>query len=339
MNLADKKIAVLGLKRIGDAVYTLQTFEAIKKQYPTASIDVFTESQVTAIYQFNPNISQIFSYPKKSFWLSALKGLKRGGYNVCIINHNALKYALLPFLAGIPVRVGYQKEGRSVFLTHKRPLHKNKVHRLEHNALLLELLSLESRDILPIIYQDVSEQRVTDDLLTQFSLSSKQYAVFIVGSIAQTRRWFPENFAELAKTIMKELNTPVVILGGPDDVQVANQITQLIGDTQIFQNLAGKTSLRETILLFNSAKVVITNDTGPLHVASALGVPVVTWFGAADENEIKPPSKNTTVLNAHVHCSPCVKEVCPENTLECLHKITPEMVIDQVRKCLSESEK
>lgn len=331
MDLNHKRIAVLGLKRIGDAVYTLQTFEAIKRVYPTAKIMVFTEPQVEAIYQHNPFIDEVQSYSKKRFWQSTFKVLKEGLFDACIINHNAFKYALLPFLAGIPVRVGYQKEGRSVLLTHKRPLHETVVHRLEHNALLLDLLSIESRDLLPRIYEGSEEMGLSGELLSKFGLVDRGYVVFIVGSIAETRRWFPENFAELARKIESELKLKIVILGGPDDQGIAQKVLELYPeDKNNIQSLAGKTSLRETILLLKHAKIVATNDTGPLHVSSALGIPVVTWFGAADEQEIKPPSPNTTVLNTHVHCSPCVKEVCPEKTLACLVQITPAMVYKEL---------
>jgi len=113
-------------------------------------------------------------------------------------------------------------------------------------------------------------------------------------------------------------------------------VVSLCNDNNIkIQNLAGQTTLRETIMLFRQSKAVVTNDTGPMHVASAIGVPVVTWFGAANEDEIKPPSESTTVLNAYVSCGPCVNEICSQNTLECLHKITPDWVMDTLKQVVS----
>jgi lipopolysaccharide heptosyltransferase II len=339
LDLNNKKIAVLGLKRIGDAVYTLPVFEAIKKQYPTANIELFTESHVTAIYQNNPFLDEIRSLAKKDYWSAVLRGLRQGGFDVCIVWHNALKYALLPFLAGVPVRLGYQKEMRSIFLTHRRPLHKTVVHRLEHMALLLDLLEVDSRGLLPTIYQGIAETAESENLLSRCGLEPQAYVAFIVGSIAQTRRWFPENFAQVAQRIVAEHSLKVVILGGLDDREIADQVMRLCADKSAdIQNLAGQTSLRETIMLFRQSKAVVTNDTGPLHVASAVGVPVVTWFGAANELEIKPPSKNTVVLNAHVACGPCVDEVCSQHTLECLHKITPDWVMDTLKQVMDSAE-
>ncbi len=336
MDLSHKKIAVLGLKRIGDAVYTLQIFEAIKRQFPTSTIDVFTESQVTAIYQCNPFIDNIYSFSKKSFWKSTLNSLRHGQYDVCVVNHNAFKYALLPFLARIQVRIGYQKEMRGILLTHKRPLHHKVVHRLEHEALLLDLLGVDSRGLLPKIYQDDTEAKQAKELLNKHGLEAQDYVALIVGSIAQTRRWFPENFTEVARRIISEFGLGIVILGGPDDKEIAGQVVSLCDDKKIrTRNLAGQTTLRETIALFSQSKAVVSNDTGPMHVASAIGVPVVTWFGAANEDEIKPPSKSTVVLNAHVSCGPCVKEFCPQNTLECLHKITPDWVMGALKQVMS----
>jgi heptosyltransferase-2 len=333
MDLKHKKIAVIGLRRIGDAVYTLPSFEAIKRFHPSAHITVFTELQVAAIYQHNSFIDEIESYTKKIFWKESLKALKSGNFDLCIINHNALKYAVLAFLAGIPIRVGYQKEGRSVFLSHKRHLPPLGTHRLEHNALLLDLLNIESRDLLPRIYEGGAESVQSQVLLERFSLVENGYVVLIVGSIAETRRWFPDNFAALAQKIISELELQVVILGGPDDRDIADQIYKLCsGNQSELMNLAGETSLRETILLFNRAKAIASNDTGPLHVASAMAKPVVTWFGAGDENATAPTSDKTLVLNANLDCSPCLKEVCPLKTLECLHQVTVEQVFTALKR-------
>lgn len=324
-NSGFKKIAILGLKRIGDAIYTLPAIEALKKEYPNASVDFFTEPQVKDIYLSNPFIDHLFVYSKKNFWFSSLKDLKNNHYDACLVFHNAFKYALLPFLARVPIRVGYVKEMRGALLTHKRPLSSQVIHRLEHNAQLVDFLSAESRGLLPQLFFSESEQERALELLSENGLSSQNYVAFIVGSISPTRRWFPENFAEVANQIDGVLGVPTLILGGPDDVDIANEIVKLVQPGASIINLAGKTSLRDTLLFFKESAAVISNDTGPMHAASAIGVPVVTWFGAANEVEIAPPSPNTTILNANVSCSPCVKESCPYN-LECLHEITPNMV-------------
>ena len=330
------RVAVIGLKRIGDAVYTLPLLQALFEQ-KQVEITVFTEPQVAALYEGASFIHAIKSYPKKAFWKSTLADLKKEDYQACLVLHNAFKYAALPFLAGIPMRVGYQKELRGWMLTHKLPLPKSVVHRLEHNARLGDLMGVEARGILPKVALTAAESTTQLDFLQQYGVKEQGYIAFIVGSIAPTRRWFPENFAEVAHFIVKVLRLKVVILGGPDDVSIATEVTKRasLSDEDLL-NLAGETSLRETMRFFASAKVVVSNDTGPMHVASAMGVPVVTWFGAANELEIKPPSPKTTVLNAHVACSPCVKEVCSVKTLACLHQITPLMVQQALNKIIKD---
>lgn len=330
-NLRVRKVAILGLKRIGDAIYTLPLFEAIKARYPDAEIDVFTEPQVKDIYTANPFIAEVHAYSKKAFWSSTLATLKSENYDVCIVLHNAFKYALLPFLARIPVRIGYRKELRGALLTHKIALPTGVTHRLEHNARLADFLDVQSRQILPRLYFSSAEEQGLQALLERHALMSQGYVAFIVGSIAATRRWFPENFARVADLINAELGLKVVVLGGPEDVAIAEKVVNLCASETQILNLAGQTSLRETLLLFKEARAVVTNDTGPMHAASAIGVPVVTWFGAANEDEIAPPSPQTTILNAHVHCSPCVKETCPYQ-LECLTAITPTWVMKTLKE-------
>ena len=324
----EKKIAILGLKRIGDAIYTLPLIEALKQQGKAAHITVFTEPQVAAIYEANPFIDDVRVFRKADFWWSTLAALKAEPFDVCIVLHNAFKYALLPFLARIPIRVGYIKEGRGGLLTHKLPLPTTVIHRLEHNARLGDLLDINARGILPQIYLADEEAQRSQDLLKHLGLVAGGYVVMVVGSISPTRRWFHDRFAEVVKRVAVELKLTVVIVGGPDDVEAGESVMHLSGG--LARNLAGRTSLRETIWLMQSAKAMVTNDTGPMHVASAIGIPVVTWYGAANEDEIAPPSPNTTILNARVPCSPCVKETCA-NGLICLKGITPDMVMQALK--------
>lgn len=323
-----KKIAILGLKRIGDAIYTLPLIEALKQQGKAGHITVFTEPQVAAIYQPNPFIDEVQVFRKADFWWYALAALQAEPFDVCIVLHNAFKYALLPFLARIPIRVGYIKEGRGGLLTHKLPLPTTVIHRLEHNARLGDLVGVDARGLLPQIYLADEEQEKSQALLQHFGLIAGGYVVMVVGSISPTRRWFHDRFTEVVKRISVELKLAVIIVGGPDDVEAGESVMHLSGG--LARNLAGRTSLRETIWLMQSAKAMVTNDTGPMHVASAIGIPTVTWYGAANEDEIAPPSPNTTILNAQVPCSPCVKETCA-NGLICLKGITPEMVMQALK--------
>jgi heptosyltransferase-2 len=324
----EKRIAILGLKRIGDAIYTLPLIEALKQQGKVGLITVFTEPQVAAIYEANPFIDDVQVFRKADFWWQTLAQLKAEQFDVCIVLHNAFKYALLPFLARIPVRIGYVKEGRGWLLTHKLPLPTTVIHRLEHNARLGDVLGVDARGLLPQIYVGDEETEKYQALLKDLGLVAGGYVVMVVGSISPTRRWFHDRFAEVVKRIAVELKLTVIVVGGPDDAEAGESVMHLSGG--LAWNLAGRTSLRETIWLMRSAKAMITNDTGPMHVASAIGIPTITWYGAANEDEIAPPSPNTTILNARVPCSPCVKETCA-NGLICLKGITPEMVMSALK--------
>jgi heptosyltransferase-2 len=328
MSVVGQKIAILSLKRIGDAIYTLPLIEALKQRGKAGHIAVFTEPQVAAIYEANPFIDDVQVFRKADFWHQTLMQLKAGRFDVCIMLHNAFKYALLPFLARIPVRVGYIKEGRGWLLTHKLPLPTSVTHRLEHNARLGDLLGVDARGLLPQIYFSDEETGKSQTLLKHLGLVAGGYVMMVVGSISPTRRWFHDRFAEVVKRIAVELKLRVIIVGGPDDVEAGESVMHLSGG--LARNLAGRTSLRETIWLMRSAAAMVTNDTGPMHVASAIGIPVVTWYGAANEDEIAPPSPHTTILNARVPCSPCVKESCA-NGLICLTGITPDMVMSALK--------
>lgn len=331
MTRTTNKIAILGLKRIGDAIYTVPLIEALKQQGEVVHITVFTEPQVAAIYEANPFIDEIQVIRKSDFWRQTLSQLKSSQFDVCIVLHNAFKYALLPFLARIPVRVGYIKEGRGWLLTHKSQLPTTVTHRLEHNARLGDLLGVDVRGILPKIYFADEEVEKSQALLKHLGLIEGGYVVMVVGSISPTRRWFHERFAEVVKRVSVELKLTVIIVGGPDDIEAGESVMHLSGG--LARNLAGRTSLRETIWLMRSAVAMVTNDTGPMHVASAIGIPTITWYGAGREEENAPPSDNTVILNAYVKCNACLRESC-NNDLICLKAITPEMVMIALKKII-----
>ncbi len=324
-----KKIAIIGLKRLGDAIYTLPIFNAYSEQ-KNFILDVFTIDAVKDIYTGNPFISKIHSFSKETFWKSCLKNLKEQNYDECIVLHNGFKYALLPFLAKIPVRVGFKKELRSVLLTKSRRLPRETVHSLEHNALIMDLVNVNTREIVPKIYLTKTDEIGLEKVFKRYKLEKKSYICFIVGSVAKSRRWFPKCFAETIKIITNRHNLECIILGGQDDVTIADDVMSKIKNKTQVKNLTGKTSLRETIGLFNHSLAVITNDTGPLHIAATLDCKVITWVGITTKLAVIPNLPNVKVLNSKVPCEDCLKTSNSIKGIGCLHKITPERVVKEL---------
>lgn len=332
-----KKVAIIGLRRIGDAIYTLPIFEAYFKS--NATVDIYTPSQVTGIYVGNENINKIYSFSPKEFWFGCLKALKQGGYDECILLHNAFKYALLPFLAKIPSRVGFEKELRSFLLTKHGSLPIKTVSSIEHNAMIMDLVGLNIRKISPKIYLTEQDEMSAEKSLTALGLQNKTTICFIVGSIAESRRWFVESFAELIDLITNKHKFNCLILGAPSDVEIADKVMALIQDKTLVHNLAGQTSLRETMQIFSKSSVVISNDTGPMHVASALGCQVITWVGLTTKLGVLPVSNNVTVLNSMKPCQDCLDKQTSIEGLGCLHKITPSLVLEALENVLKETTK
>ncbi len=328
-----KKVAVIGLNRIGDAVYTLPLIEATGNKY---AVDIFTQPHIKDIYVENPFIKNIFNYQKNIFWSSTLKTLKANNYEICIILHNSFKYALLPFLAKIPVRIGYQKELRGWMLTSSITLPKKVIHRMEHNKILGELVGIKTTNILPKIFFSKDELTKTTNILKTHNLIANNYVAFIVGSNAVSRRWSPKNFAKVAEQLIKQYNINICILGAKDDFMLGEKVlSKFTGNKSYIKNLAGKTSLRETMYIFKESIGLITNDTGPMHIASTMGIPVITWFGPTIENEVGPPSKNTIILNSTADFDKGIKDHNTNNALESLTKITPELVLKSFSKIIN----
>ena len=293
-----------GLNRIGDAVYTLPLLDALAERF---DVIVFTRTFLAPIYMGREIRVELVESVREGW--HALRRLHPDGV---LLMYNAAKYALVSWAADVPRRIGYNKEFRKPFLTDWLPYPDRLIHRLEYNARLGDLLGVDSRGRLPKIHVLSEAVKAT---LTRFALLKQKYVVFIVGSIALSRRLPPEKFARMAEKVVDAGYVPVIV-GGKADQVLAQEVMER--SRVSVMDLTGQTSLAETQALFKGAAGVIANDTGPMHLAGAIGVPVVTWFGPANMEEIAPPFTNVDIYLPPLDCLGCLKERCPLGHNRCL---------------------
>ena len=312
-------ILVVAPNWIGDALMAQPLLARLHEKTPGLRIDVLAPDWIAAVARRMPEVSEVITTPFRHGPLQLRARWKLGRemkarrYDEAIVLPNTWKSALVPFFADIPVRSGYVGESRYGLL--------NRAHRndqapmREHYARLAELPGREPAQPLPEGRLQVSPEEASA-AQKKFKLQTP-YAVLCPGAeYGPAKRW--PYFAELSA----RMKMPVVLLGSAKDVEACEGIPGT--------NLAGKTTLDEAIALIAGAAVVVSNDSGLMHVAAALRRPLVALFGSSSPEHTPPASPRARVLWLHTDCSPCFERVCPLGHFRCMREVSVDMVLSQL---------
>ncbi|HAX61309.1 MAG TPA: lipopolysaccharide heptosyltransferase II [Elusimicrobia bacterium] len=328
------KILIIQTAFLGDVVLTIPLIQAAKK-YPKAHLSVLCIPSTKNILEGHPAIDEFIVFDKKnsekSFFslLKFAKKIREKRFDVALIPHPSFKSGLISYLANIPERIGFSNSAGKFFFTDKVFFDKNK-HQLERYLDLLKYFGVEVGEEKTEIHIDGKDEKFADALLP------KDKIIFGInpGSVWATKRWIVEKYAELSDKISKELAGQIVIFGGPDDIEIANSVEKNMKQSAI--NIAGKTTLKQLAASIKRCRVFITNDSGPMHIAAAMNIPVVAIFGpTVKEFGFYPYTKRSIVIEKNLPCRPCGKHgpnKCPQKHFNCMNKITVDEVFSTVKK-------
>ncbi len=353
-----KKILVRGVNWIGDAVMSLPALKALRKACPESSISLLVRPSIAPIFDRNPDIDEIILYGEEFKGITGrlrLAGVLRGkGFSKAILFQNAFDAALIAFLAGIPERVGYNRDGRGLLLTGPITFD-NEDRRVHHRDYYLDLLtkagisdSKPNPPIAPWIYLSLEERLSARNVLSR--LKRPILGINPGAAYGPAKRWYPERFARVANWFINDTGGGVVIFGGKDDLSTAEEIEIKIrvwSDqssvrrphnflTSHLLNLSGKTSLRGLISLISECDILLSNDSGPMHIAYAVGTPLAVIFGSTDPKLTGPVNGANVVLKADLACSPCFERTCRNNDMRCMNDITPDDACSAIKRLLPE---
>ncbi|HSH72227.1 MAG TPA: lipopolysaccharide heptosyltransferase II [Methylophilaceae bacterium] len=329
------RILVLGPAWVGDMVLAQSLFKTLKLQHPECLIDVAAPAWTLPLLERMPEVNEAIALPFRHGQLALLerirfgKSLRNKGYTQSIILTNSLKSAILPFAAGIPLRTGFVGEFRYGLLNDIRTLDKIKLPRTVDRFVALGL----PENTLP---ETIHEPRLIAD--NQHALKALQKLGMPVPTIkvlgicpgaeyGEAKRWPAEYYAEVANEALSE-GWEVWLCGSDKDVPVTSEINRLC--MHRCRDFGGKTNLGEAIDLMSLTTTVVSNDSGLMHVAAALGKSLVAIYGSSDPHHTPPMSAKATVLYLNLECSPCFERVCPLGHLKCLKDIDARQVIKQV---------
>ena len=334
-----KRVVVRGTNWVGDSVMTIPALRALKRLLPNSEITLVVRPSAHGLFSGAEFVDDLLVYDRRNLFsaLRQVRAWKNRRFDLAILFQNAFEAALIPFLARIPRRLGYATESRDIMLTDPVPLPEWRSTEHEVFYYLYLIAALEQSlfgtntvcDNPPDISLRVSEDRrqAAQKLLQQFSLNDQNVLVALCpGSInSRAKRWPSESYAALADRLI-DSGKQVLLIGSKGEIDVSLEVTNQMRNKPV--NLTGKTAVEEVTAVLSLVDLVVTNDTGPAHIASALGRPTLVIFGPTNPSTTRPFSPEAEILRHPPDCAPCMLRDCPIDH-RCMTAITVDEVWEQ----------
>jgi lipopolysaccharide heptosyltransferase II len=350
-----KHILVIRLDLIGDLVLSLTVLHTLKRTYPDAEIDLLAVPSSAKIALNDPDLSEIITYdpnvwrrPKALIqsknWHDVevlLSRLRTKHYDLAVSVFGEWA-GIVAVLSGAKRRVGFGREGYPGFMTHSVPGYHWKPGDHKHEVdYCLELAqaagaAVTEADRVPRLYVDPQASQEIEQLLDTEGIQPDKLliACHVSSNNGQSKRWPIPYWATLLDRLIREEGAQIILTGTPEDLPLIEKVMSRMREHPI--NLAGKTSLAQLAALLQRADLLISGDSGPMHIAAAVGAPLIAIHGPTDPAMSGPVSPKATVLCSHIWCSPCYNAQstadCRFYTTQCMKNVTPTMVFETARK-------
>ena len=339
-----ERILVRATNWIGDAVMSLPALQALRERFPSAHIAVLARPWVADLYAREPFADEVIPYAAARGWrdiggkLRLARELHRRSFDCALLLQNAFEAAALVRAARIPRRIGYDRDGRGWLLTDAIPVPRSGEIPPHEQFYYLELLrrtgwldELPSESTIRLRSADAAAE-AGRRRMQELGIPLPVIGVSAGAAYGTAKRWLPERFAAAASRLAGEVNGSVALFGSADERALCQSVADAIGPRA--HNLAGRTTLREFIDLAAACRVYLTNDSGGMHIASALGVPTVAVFGATNHITTGPTGALARVVREPVDCAPCLLRECPIDH-RCMTAVTSERVVQEAAALLS----
>ncbi len=363
------RILVRGTNWLGDAVMATPALLRLREKFPAAHIALLTPEKLQDLWPQHPAVDETLSFAPGENVFAVANRLRAGKFDLALVLPNSPRSTLEVFLAGIPQRFGYARSWRVFFLTHAVAAHADAVKMQKRSeSEVRQLISENSKFKIQNSKFPQSAHQIFEYLNLVAALGANREALApqlfvapdeieaakikfglekidrpIIGlnpgaEYGPAKRWPVDRFISAAKEVQQRTNCIWILFGGKNDLPIVNQIESAIRNPQsAILNLAGKTSLRELMSLLKLCRVLLTNDTGPMHVAAALGTPVVVPFGSTSPELTGPglpgDSRNS-LLKSDAPCSPCFLRECPID-FRCMNDISVAQVVEATVKSVN----
>lgn len=332
------KVLIVKLSSLGDVVHALPVLNVLKKGFSSGPVEIdwIVEEAASGIIMDHPMIDEVIVV-KKGGWISSLKDnyatarrLAKKNYDIVLDLQGLLKSGVWVWLTKGKRRIGFSnaREMSHIFLNEKLPAFDPDMHAVDRYMGLaryavggvydgpVEFPLNVSEQTLGKVREKLKESGVGDGFVTLLS-----------GARWETKLWTVEGFAALAKSIKEKLSLDVVLAGSKSDLALTDEIREASGSATV--NMAGRTTLNELAGLLSLSRFAVTIDSGPMHMAAAVGTPVVALFGATSPRRTGPYGERHIIIEKGLACSPCFMRKCPEP--RCMEEITATEVMEAIR--------
>ena len=328
-----RRILVRTTNWVGDALLSTPALAALNENFPQAQVTVLAKSWVAPVLAGHPAVDEVFIFDREGrhkgwagLWRLAQE-LKQKRFDLAVLFQNAFQSALIAWLARVPLRLGYNTDGRGLLLNrsvHLKPEDK-KVHQTEYYLRLLRRAGLQTAKTGPVFYLSAEDEARAAARLDSLGLSGS----FLLGlapgaAYGPAKQWPAERFAAAAEIILRDRKGAVLLFGSRGEARVTGRVAEYL-DVPVF-DLAGRTGLAEAAALIKQCRLFLTNDSGLMHVAGAVGVPLVAIFGSTNPATTSPIAEHFRIIRHQVECAPCLKQTCDQDAHLCMEAVTPKEV-------------
>lgn len=310
---------------LGDMVMSVGAIKQIPQFFPGAEVSVIAKKGIHELVNYFPPVKHSFVFSKEEY--DGVRGLWKFGrgirrkekFDLFVSLPDSFSSALMGYATGTKKRVGYKKEGRDMLLTASFAKEKG-LHRAEEYVRLFELYS--------------GKERKEFDVRLQHNFAKEDHIVININSEASSRRLTVQKAVEVVSSVRNECTNKIVLIGGKQEKDFVEEVWQKLQNKKDVESVAGKTSLKELVQVLASAKRMLTTDSGPAHLANALGTETVVLFGAGNENNTAPYQKENlqVVRLGKLSCEPCTKNVCIQfGTPQCLELLETAHILSALK--------
>ena len=329
-----RKVLLIRLRRIGDIILTTPAVRALRTALPRAELVYVVEEPYRKLVEGNPDIDRVIAVPKRQSrreFFALVRAIRKEGYDAVIDFHGGPRASLLALLSGAKVKAGYAIKYRGLFYDVRVPRapKQGRVHSVENHVNLVRALGIEVGDIPGLVlprgqvstfdFRGTKSQKLRPDLLL----------VLHIGAGNRFRYWGTDNLVRLVRLLGKIPGARVALVGGAEDKAAEAEILEKAPGTLSY---VGELDLAGTAELIRQAAVFVGPDSGPMHIAAAVGTPIVAWFGPTLPANFAPwkPAGGVRIIEKALDCRPCKQRTCVHGDFRCLQLITPEEVRGQV---------
>jgi heptosyltransferase-2 len=332
------RILIRATNWVGDVVMTLPALEAVRESFPKSTMVVLARPWVIPLFESHPMVDGVIPLGKgkASFFgltdiLKASLQVRRQKFDLAVLFQNAFEAALITYLGGIRYRVGYDTDHRRLLLSHA-VIRDDKImnaHQVEYYLSLIKAIGLDARSKDPELFVSKEQEEKSLPFLSENGVEQDDFILGMSpGAIyGPAKRWPPERFAAIGDMAVDRWGAKVMIFGSGQEKGICARVSTAMNHPSI--NLCGGTEIGELIALIRRCNLFVSNDSGLMHVASALKVPLVAIFGSTNPVATGPRGPRSRIVRHQVDCAPCMRPECPRD-FQCMLNIEPEDVWNEL---------